>query len=171
MKEVVFKVKKDSDFYNNYFKSWNEQQKFHTLARQFFKKYDLMDKNMLYYQSERLSLSLTDTQKEQFKGQIHKHADKNGLILFNKNSKMQKEWNERVISKIDMKSINSFELWYFGIISKGRYALWHYNDEIYGYLYDSYKDKIDLPDYAIQIKASEYFSILEECEQHEKEGK
>lgn len=82
MKEVVFKVKKDSNFYNNYFKSWNEQQKFHTLARQFFKKYDLMDKNMSYYQSERLSLSLTDTQKEQFKGQIHKHADKKWIDTF-----------------------------------------------------------------------------------------
>lgn len=164
MKEVAFKVKKDSDFYNKYFKSWNEQQKFHTLARQFFEKHDLIDKNMSYYQSERLSLSLTNEQKEQFKGQIHKHVDKNGLILFNKNSKMQKEWTENVISKIDITVINYFKLWYFGIIDKGRYALWHYNNEVYGYLSDSYKDEIDLPDYAIQIKLSEYFSIVEEYE-------
>ena len=41
MNEVAFIVVKGSNFYNAYFKAKAEKQKFHTLAREFFKKNDL----------------------------------------------------------------------------------------------------------------------------------
>lgn len=81
MKEIAFVIKRDSEFYNKYFKVKEEQQHFHDLARVFFEKYDLLD-NAEYYQAEFLGLKLTAEQKQRFADQLKKHDDKNGMSIF-----------------------------------------------------------------------------------------
>lgn len=170
MKEVAFKVVKDSNFYKVYFEVQAEKQKFHNLARAFFKKHNLVD-GKEYYQTRVLSMSLTDEQRERFEGQIRKDTDHKGMYIFKLKSPMQKEWNEDVVSKINFFTLRQNDFWYDGIISRGRYALWDYDGEVYGYLYDEYKEEIQLPEYLTEIKMSEYYSVIEQRnEQSEKGG-
>lgn len=161
MREIAFIVRPDSEFYNQYFKAKEERQHFHDLAMDFFKKYDLFD-NAEYYQSEFFGLKLNAEQKNKFANQLKKHDDNNGMSIFKKKSAMQKSWNEEVTSKVNFEIINAIKFWYFGFIYHGNYSLWDDNNGIvYGYLKDNNKEEIRLADYMIEIKMSEYYSIIE----------
>lgn len=164
MKSVAFTVKSDSDFYREYFRSKEEKQHFHNLARTFFAEHDLLD-NAGYYQSGILSVQLNDEQKSRFAQQLKKGVDKNGVSVFKKNSPMQKLWMENVTSKIDFKVIDSIRFWYFRFIGSGSYNLWdNGNGTIYGYLQDNRKDEIILSDCMTEIKMSEYYAAIEALE-------
>ena len=160
MKEIAFVVKPNSEFYNKYFKAKEEKQHFNNLARAFFEKYNLLDYTE-YYQTDFLGLKLNAEQKKRFSEQLKKYDDENGMSIFKKKSAMQKAWNEDVTSKVNFEIINSMKFWYFGFINCGSYNLWDYNESIYGYLKDSYKEEIQLADYMTEIKMSEYYSVIE----------
>ena len=160
MTELAFRVKKDSKFYNKYFETESEKQKFHDLAREFFIKYDLID-NAKYYQEEFLALQLNEEQIKRFEGQLKKYTDKNDMRLFKKNSVMQKEWTETVVNKVRMNLLRYMNFWYFPYISHGSYALWHKDDEIYGYLKELSDSQIKLSDDMTPIKMSEYYAVYE----------
>ena len=163
MKEIAFRVKRDSEFYNKYFEAKEEKQRFHDLARAFFEKHNLLD-SARYYQAEFLGLELNDEQKQRFEGQLRKNDDKDGMSIFKKNSAMQKSWNEEVTSNIDFNIINKISFWYLGFISYGSYSLWDYNRNIYGYLKDGMDSNIKLDDDMTEIKMSEYYSVIESAE-------
>ena len=50
MVEIAFTVAKGTDFYNQFFRAHKEKQKFHDIAREFFKRHDLMGGPCQYYQ-------------------------------------------------------------------------------------------------------------------------
>lgn len=160
MKEVAFIVNPNSEFYNKYFKSKEERQRLHDLARVFFEKYDLVDSGE-YYQTKFLGIKLNTEQKERFANQLKKRDDENGMSRFKKNSPMQKSWDEDVTSKIDFGVIDAVKFWYFGLIGCGSYNLWDNKGTIYGYLKDNNRDEIKLEDYMTEIKMSEYYSVIE----------
>ena len=160
MKEIAFIVRPDNEFYNKYFRAKEEQQYFHDLARAFFEKHDLVSEGE-YYQSEFLCLKLNAEQKKRFAKQLNKYDDENGMSIFKKKSPMQKAWNDEVVSNIDLKTINKIRFWYFDFLYHGIYNLWDYNGIIYGYLKDNVMKEIKLADYMIEIKMSEYYSVIE----------
>ena len=131
--EIAFKVDRSSDFYKKYFEVKSEQQKFHDLARLFFTEHNIASGGG-YYQCESLYCELNGEERKKFANQITKYADKNGLTRFRKNSALQKAWAENVVSKIDMKMIDSIKFWWLSYVHCGSYALWDRNGEIYGYL-------------------------------------
>lgn len=161
MVEQAFKVFKGSKLYTEYFEAQAEKQKMHDLARVFFEKHDLLNEGLGYRMTESLIMQLTPEQREKYAPQLKKLVDSNEMCYFKKASPMYKEWYETVSSKVDMNIIDQLWCWYWPYINKGRYALWHQNDELYGYLSDEHKDKIELSDYMEPIKMSEYYSILE----------
>lgn len=160
MVEVAFKIDKSSDFYKEYFDAKAEKQKFHDYAREFFARHDLVD-DAKYYQCDFLGMGLNSEQKKRFADQIKKYDDHNGMTLFKKKSAMQKEWTETVVNKVDMKTCDACSWWYFPFIGHGSHSLWDEDGEIYGYLMDSYKSEINLYDYMIPLKMSEYYAIKE----------
>lgn len=160
MVEVAFKVDTNSDFHKQYFLAKAEKQKFHDCAREFFAKHNLVDSGG-YYQNPQLALQLTEEQKQRFAGQIKKYEDNNGVTWFKKNSAMQKEWNQDVVSKIDMKLIDAQELWWFCHVRCGSYALWDEGGIIYGYMMDKHEVNIQLADFMQPIKMSEYYAVIE----------
>lgn len=166
MVEQAFKVARDCTLYREYFEAWAEKQKFHTLARVFFEKHDLMQ-DQGYYQTAYLAMQLTDEQRETYSSQLKKLVDKNNMSYFKKNSPMCREWWETVASKVDLDTMDKLWCWYWPYINKGRFALWHYKDELYGYLCDEHKDKIDLSSYMEPIKMSEYYAIQEAKQNNE----
>ena len=159
--EIAFKVDRSSNFYKKYFDVKSEQQKFHDLARAFFTEHNLA-LNGGYYQSEILYCELDEEERKKFAGQITKYTDKNGLTRFRKNSALQKAWTENVVGKIDMKMIDYIKFWWICYIHCGSYSLWDRNGEIYGYLSEKNDKNIQTADWMIQIKMSEYYSVIEQ---------
>ena len=161
MLEIAFKVDPKSEFYKKYFDVKAEQQKFHDLAKEFFTEHDLASKGG-YYQCESLHCELGEEERKKFASQITKYADKNGLTRFRKNSALQKAWTENVVSKIDTKMIDSIKFWWLCYVHCGSYALWDRGGEIYGYLSEKNDKNIQMADWMIQIKMSEYYSVIEQ---------
>jgi len=161
MVEQAFRVAKDSPLYKEYFEAHAEKQKFHDLAKLFFEAHDLMQ-NMGYYQTAYLALQLTDEQREKYSTQLKKLIDNNNMSYFKKNCPMSREWWETVVSKVDLDTMDKLWCWYWPYINKGQYSLWNYKDQLYGYLKDDHKDKLELSDYMEPIKMSEYYAIMEE---------
>ena len=152
MVEQAFRVAKDSRLYKEYFEAQAEKQKMHDLARAFFKKHDLINDGLGYRMIATLAMQLTPEQEEKYKTQLKVTKDTDGMRYFKKASPMYKEWRETVSNKVDFNISNQLWCWYWPYINKGRYALWHIGDELYGYLSDEHKEKIELSDYMEPIK-------------------
>ena len=159
--EIAFKVDRSSDFYKKYFDVKTEKQKFHDLARAFFAEHNIAS-NGGYYQIETLYCELDEEERKKLASQITKYPDQNGLTRFRKNSALQKAWIEEVVSKIDMKMIDSIKFWWLCYVSCGSYSLWDRDGEIYGYLSEKNDKNIQTADWMIQIKMSEYYSVIEQ---------
>lgn len=164
MVELAFRVAKDSDFYSQFFKVRAEKQKFHDLARAFFKYHDLMDGPCQYYQCPVLAVEMDEKQKQRFAGQIRKGADKNNVTFFKKNSTMQKAWKRDVVDYVDFRLLDQQSMWYFPFIGCGEYALWCSGDEVYGYLKDKNQSAIITAEWMLPIKMSEYYAEIERIE-------
>lgn len=161
MVEQAFKVTKGSKLYNEYFETQAEKQKMHDAARAFFEKHDLLDDGLSYCLREDLVMQLTPEQQKKYTNQLKKLVDKNEMYYFKKSSPMYKEWVATVASKVNLKVIDQTYFWYWPYIGHGKYALWHHNDELFGYLSDQHKDKLDLPEYFEPIKMSTYYAMME----------
>ena len=159
--EIAFKVDRSSDFYKKYFYVKTEKQKFHDLARAFFAEHNITSKGG-YYQIETLYCELDEEERKKLASQITKYTDKNGLTRFRKNSALQKAWIEEVVSKIDMKMIDSIKFWWLCCVRCGSYSLWDRDGEIYGYLSEKNDKNIQTAYWMIQIKMSEYYSVIEQ---------
>lgn len=61
-----------------------------------------------------------------------------------------------------MEACNCNDFWYFDCLMRGKYNLWDYNGEVYGYLESAYELK--LTEDMEEIKMSEYYKIIEEIE-------
>jgi hypothetical protein len=162
MVEQAFRVAEGSKLYVEYFEAHAEKQKMHDLARLFFEKHDLINDGLGYRMIEPLALQLTPEQKEKYRSQLKKLEDANGICYFKKYSPMYQEWLREVASKVDFNVIDKLWCWYWPYINQGSYALWHHGDELYGYLSDKHKEKIELSDYMKPIKMSEYYAVQEE---------
>ena len=161
MVEQAFIVEKGSKLYEEYFEVKAEKQKMHDLARVFFEKHDLLNDHLGYRMIEPLALQLTPEQKEKYKSQLKKIEDADGMCYFKKYSPMYQEWLREVASKVNFNIIDQLWCWYWPYISRGRYSLWNHNDELYGYLSDEHREKIELSEYMKPIKMSEYYAVKE----------
>lgn len=170
MTELAFKVDKNSKFYSDYFVQHQEQLKFNDLAKEFFKSRGLITEGGGYYPSETLSFEISEENLEKYKKQLRKYVNKDGLYTAKKNSKLQKEWNTEVTSKIDFKKLDSMKFWWLSVMNVSSYALWHHEDEIYGKLILKSED-FTLPSHFIIIKLSEYYKVIEDSEERKNENK
>ena len=153
--EKAFKAKHNSNLYNNYFTSKSEKEKFRQLANSFF---DSIGYDGGYTLTRRLLVN----RPELFSNELCKTQTREGLYRFKLNSPTQKRWEQEVVDKVDMKACNCNDFWYFDCLMCGKYNLWDYNGEVYGYLES--KGDINLTEDMEEIKMSEYYRIIEEIE-------
>lgn len=77
-------------------------------------------------------------------------------------------WHEEVISKVDLKKYEASRFWWMDFPGVGhlRTSLWDDgNGNVYGYYCSEfYSDKGTIPDYATEIKLSEYYAAVEAYE-------
>ncbi len=161
----TFKVIKNSSLYNNYFRAHKERVKLHSHAMKFFEETGLTSE-LRYYSSDFLGVELTPEEVIQYKKQLRKGVDKNGLYTFKKNSPMSKKWQEDVVSKVNIESLRCNDFWAFGFFrGTASYNLWHYKEDLYGIISGA---DISLSNNVTQIKASEYYGVVERIQEDSK---
>ena len=163
--KFAFRVKHDSEFYRQYFDAKEERTHFRTMAVDFFKKHGIDGR---YYQSRRLGVKLDHAQREKLVEHLVKNPDKYGFFWFKKKSPIAVEWGETVVANTDFPRMEQCDFWWASFIMRGKYNLWDYDGEIYGYLEDYYEKDITLGDYMIPIKISEYYAVIEDIEERSK---
>lgn len=165
MIEQAFKVTSTAPLYQLYFLAEAEKSRFHALARSFFAKHGFStegSKYTGYYMSENLCMQLSPDDREKYATQLKKLVDKNEICYFKKNAKLNKAWQEEVVALCDMKKLDGTWFWYFPYIGKGKYALWHDGTTLYGYLMDEDKETLNLAEWMVPIKMSEYYAVQED---------
>jgi len=163
MTEKVFQLKKDSDLYNQYMGSKQENKKYAILLKDFLLQYDIkLDETMMFFTSENLSIKLSSENEEKYETSIKKCDNQYGISKFKINSKINKHFKKEVSSKIDFKKIENYRFWWMDYISKGKYRLWHNNENVYGYLSSEYSNDIKLSNDMRELKMSEYYKIIED---------
>lgn len=165
--EISFKVKRDSEFYRKYFEAKEERQKFNRLAFPFFEKHGIDGR---FYQSKTLGVKIPREQTEKFAGQIRKNPDGAGFYFFKLKSPIEKEWEETVTNHIDFERLEQVDLWWLPHITRGSYNLWDADGEIYGFLHNKCGEDFAPEDFMIQIKLSEYYTVIERLEANEEKA-
>ena len=156
--EIAFRVKRDSEFYKQYFEAKDERNKFKGLAYPFFEKHGIDGR---FYQSKMLGVKLTREQREKLADQIRKKPDRKGFYFFKVKSAIEKEWEETVTNHIDFDRLELVDLWWFGVISQGSYNLWDADGEIYGFLSTEQEKDFEPETFMEEIKLSEYYAVIE----------
>ena len=157
MNEFAFRLKKGSKMYEDYMKQYDERNKFNDFAKNFFKKYEFTQSR--YIIGERLRVELDENEVSKYSTQLLKDTVQD-CYQFKKNSKMQKLWDAEVVNNCDMQLIWSNGLWYWPFMQRGKYAMWHYNGNVYGCL--TSESEIKTCDDMEPLKMSEYYQVIEE---------
>ena len=119
-----------------------------------------------------LGIVPTENDKEKFKTSLCKKEYSNGLISFKKNSKINKSWVNKLIEN-NIEITNSSDIIFLSFYILGRYSsrLFDVDKEIYLSLDgdEYYIKNLKLLDGMIEMKASEFFKIIEDCNDSLKE--
>ena len=156
--EIAFRVKRDSEFYKQYFDAREELKKFKDLAYPFFEKHGIDGR---FYQSKYLGVKITREQREKFADQLRKNPDSQGFYHFKVKSPIEKEWEETVTNHIDFERLEQVDLWWLNSISQGSYNLWDADGQIYGFLCTKQEKVFEPEAFMEEIKLSEYYAVIE----------
>ena len=168
MKEIAFTVNPDSELYANHFIQKAEKKRFAELASAFLNAHFPGEGNNSIMLGKRLEVKLSPETEEKFRSQLLKYKDSSGFSMFKAKSTENQCWHEEVISKVDLKKYEASRFWWMDFPGVGhlRTSLWDDgNGNVYGYYCSEfYSDKGTIPDYATEIKLSEYYAAVEAYE-------
>lgn len=155
-----FEVKQDCDLYNDYFSYLDDQSKISAAFRAVYQKFGIQSRQF-YMRKDCFKIIPTQQDKEKFL----KMFKQNSIGEFKKSSEVSKMWVNLVK---DVKHIRKPKLFhYFDMAGfKWEENLLHIGNRLYCCFKDmedeGYKKKFDIPDFVIEMKASEFYGIMEE---------
>lgn len=157
-----FEVKEGSSLYDDYF-SWKEDnKKVANVFNQIAEKYGI-ETHSIYPSKTKFHIVPEGNDEEKFNSMLKKTS----YGEFKKNSEISKEWCQLVS---DIKHIKKPQLfYYFNLIGH----IWkEYLFDIDGKLYCRILSdgEVSVPDFVVEMKASEFHRIVEEFEKKQKEG-
>lgn len=163
--EIYFRVKGDNPIYKKYFEWWNNLDVIKKKWEQFRKLVGI--ESTQFVPKKELYIVPTENDLIKFGRFFYKQDYGNGLRKFKATSTIQKDW-ERFCNN-NVKFIDEPILFYdFPIMGKSRTRLFHYNDDVYGSISSDYiEDDFKIPDGYEQIKASEFYKIIETIEEED----
>lgn len=158
--EKYFEVKQDSDFYKKYFDFLDMSKKVNEAFRQFAKDNGIETEE--YYQNtERLSIVPTEGDKIKFKGMFVANSDTD----FKKTAPICKSWVS-LCKEHGLKTPRKPNLLWDSYCNLGSYSvgsrLFHVGEKLYGSIDNKCNANIELTDDFIEMKASEFYKIIEE---------
>lgn len=162
--EKYFEVKKDSDFYKKYFDYIDMSDKVNKLFEQFAKDNDIETEE--YYQNtERLSIIPTQADRIKFKGMFVQNSDTD----FKKTAPICKSW-VNLCKENNLTSPRKPKLLWDSSCKLGSYStssrLFHIGEKVYGSIDNRCDTDIELTDEFIEMKASEFWKIIEDEEEN-----
>lgn len=178
--EIAFQASPESKLYKNYFTQKNEKVRFHDLAIKFINdhfpdKFDGPMKGRVFCLNDTLISTLSGKEAEEFKKQLCKSKDSRGCYTFRRGSAMDKLWASEVCKRLNGNALKVNSLWTLDFSGKGSCyswsgALW---DDLSGNVYGTVSNdgKIYLPEGVVEIKMSEYYTIIEKLEAEGKVAK
>lgn len=161
MYEFYMTVKPDSELYQDYFQ-WLESGKaayaaFLDIAEQFG-----IETTRIYFRP-RFSIVPTETDKNKFVKDMLKDGE-----TFKKNSKQNKAW-ERATQGLQLQGKpNPIVYTQYDFIGTYRYRLFHVGDVLYCSIVSDDKE-ISLPAFGNEMKASEFYQVVEDLGKRKKE--
>lgn len=161
--EKYFEVKRDSDFYKKYFDFLDMSDKVNELFKQFVKENNIETKQ--YYQNtERLSIIPTEKDKIAFKGMFVQNSN----TAFKKTTPICKSWVS-LCKEHGLKTPRKPNLLWDSSCKLGSYSvgsrLFHIGEKLYGSIDNKCDANIKLTDDFVEMKASEFYKIIEESEE------
>lgn len=160
--EKFFEVNRYSDFYKKYFDFLDMSDKVNELFKQFAEENNI-ETTQYYQNTERLSIIPTEKDKITFKGMFVSNSDTD----FKKTAPICKRWIDwckehglKTPRKPNLLWDSSCKLGSFSISSR----LFHIEKKLYGSVDNKCNANIELSDGFIEMKASEFYKIIEESE-------
>lgn len=154
--DKYFEIKPDCALYKEYFAHEKAGEKIKAAFEQVREKFGI-EATTFYLHKDRLRIEATDKDMEKFSGMMKK----GNVGEFRKNSTPSKMWVELV------KDIAHFErpelMFYFPLIGhRWKERLFHVGDKLYCSI-ESDGD-VSVPEFAVEMKASEFYKIIEDVE-------
>lgn len=155
--DKYFEITKGSKLYNDYFKWLEEQENMSKIFGEFASKHGI-ESTKFIPQKTRLKIIPTEKDKDNFRSEFTLDYGKEGIRQFKCNCEIGKSWKSTVA---DMPI--SYRPWVFnytqGVSGHCEQRMFHICDKLYGSFGTDYN--FDLPAECIEIKASDFFVILE----------
>lgn len=156
-------IKKDSRLYNDYFIWLKEKPEVIAVFERLRAEYGI-ESEQFYLSKEYLKIIPTKQDEEKFREMLKKTSPGE----FKKYSSISKKWREAV------KDINHIHrprlLWYFDILGyQWKERIFHVEDRLYCSIES--EGKIVVPNFAKEMKASEFYQELESIQNQNPEGK
>lgn len=158
--DKYFEIKPDCVLYKAYFAHKKDEPKIVSAFKEVCEKFGIETKEF-YMKKDRFWIVPTANDREKFAGMMKKTNDGE----FKKNSEVSKMWIGLV------KDIENFDkprlLFYFNLIGhRWKERLFHIGDKLYCSIESD--GEVSTPDFVIEMKASEFYKVIEEEENREK---
>lgn len=155
--EKFFEVRKGCNLYNDYFQYLVDSKKMNEAFKEVAEEFEI-ESHEYYPFNDNLEILPTLKDREKF----GKDFKKNSVGRFKKASLPSKRWVELVK---DLKHARKPLLFnYMSIYGKWSERLFHIGDKVYASFNYGYDTDWELPEFAIPMKASEFYKIIEDNE-------
>lgn len=169
---MYYIVSNESELGKRYLDHKAEQMKFFDFAEKFLKENGVQSNE--YGICSNLMIVPTEEDIRKFENQLQQPKKAGRNCYFRANSKLSKAWHKGLEeAKIDVKLISrSGALWGYIPHASGRWNIFDIEGVIYFHFEPTWEDKINFSktDFT-EIKASEYFKVIEDYNQRIKEKK
>lgn len=157
--EKYFIISEDSSLYKNYFKWKSNEELVREHVKKFFENHGISAKQYIARNKE-LYIIPTKDDMGKFEKYFTKQVLENGLRKFKINSKIGKEWT-KLVQENELNILSKPRIgFYFPIYGRHSVRLFDIDKTLYCSIDSEYK--FDKPEWAKEIKASEFWKVVED---------
>jgi hypothetical protein len=157
--EKYFIVTEQSKLHKEYYEYKNSDKKLHKIVKEFMQKYEI-ETNGYAHRDQTFYIEPTEKDLEKFNKVLCKPLE-NGLRAFKATSKIAKNWVETV-EQVKPVSKPYVGFCFKNCLGKIRSRLFDIDEVVYCSFSSEYE--IDIPEGFTEIKASEFFKVIEDWE-------
>lgn len=169
--EKFFQIKDDCKLYNDYFAFIKMKTEMNNLFDEFTKIHQLSGQKFVI-STNRLIMELNEQEQQTYANDLIKNQNYkiHNIYAFKKNAKLCKKWIQ-LCEKENIKFILSKPMIGF-YLNKNLFPfgqrLFHIGTNLYGSLDNKKDSDFELDDFLIELKASEFYKIIENFEERQK---
>ena len=165
--EKFFQIKEDCKLYQDYFAFIEMKAKMNNLFDTFTKTHQLSGQKFIL-NPNRLIIELNEQEQQTYANDLitNQNYKIHNIYTFKKNAKLCKEWVKRCKDLAIQEQTKPMIGFYFNAnLYSFRQRLFHIGTNLYGSLDNKKDSDFALDDFAIELKASEFYKIIEDFEE------